>query len=59
MHVLAWILSGLAAGWITGFALSGQSYGVLGNLLIGLSGGIVGGWMFAALGITAGATVFE
>lgn len=46
MHVLAWILSGLLAGWLTGYSLGGRGYGIPGNLLVGLSGGIIGGWVF-------------
>ena len=53
MHVVAWILSGIAAGWLTGYALKREGYGVLGNLLIGSIGGVVGGWALEnALGIT-------
>ena len=53
MEVLAWMGSGILAGWIMGFAVKGRGYGLLGNLLIGLSGGIVGGWVSRALGISA------
>jgi uncharacterized membrane protein/uncharacterized membrane protein YeaQ/YmgE (transglycosylase-associated protein family) len=52
MEVLAWMGSGILAGWLMGFALKGRGYGLLGNLLIGLSGGIVGGWVFRAMGGT-------
>jgi uncharacterized membrane protein/uncharacterized membrane protein YeaQ/YmgE (transglycosylase-associated protein family) len=52
MRILAWILSGIAAGWLTGYALKREGYGLLGNLLIGLSGGLVGGWaLHTALGV--------
>jgi uncharacterized membrane protein/uncharacterized membrane protein YeaQ/YmgE (transglycosylase-associated protein family) len=44
MNVLAWILSGIVAGWLTGYALKREGYGILGNLLIGSIGGVVGGW---------------
>ena len=54
MHILAWIVSGLVAGWLTGYAVKGRGYGLTGNLLIGLSGGVLGGWVFAAAGVTAG-----
>jgi uncharacterized membrane protein/uncharacterized membrane protein YeaQ/YmgE (transglycosylase-associated protein family) len=53
MQVIAWVLSGIAAGWLTGYALKREGYGVLGNLLIGSIGGIVGGWALKhGLGIT-------
>ncbi len=53
MQVLTWILGGIAAGWLTGFTRKGRGYGLLGNLLIGMAGGIVGVWLFRSLGVTA------
>ncbi len=53
MQVLTWILGGIAAGWLTGFTRKGRGYGLLGNLLIGMAGGIVGVWLFRLLGVTA------
>jgi len=53
MRILAWILSGILAGWLTGYAFKRQGYGLLGNLLIGSTGGLVGGWALEnVLGIT-------
>ncbi len=44
MHVLMWLASGLVAGWLTGDALKGRGFGIVGSLLIGVAGGIVGGF---------------
>ena len=53
MRILAWIVSGIIAGWLTGYAFKRQGYGLLGNLLIGSTGGVVGGWALEyGLGIT-------
>lgn len=53
MRIAAWILSGIAAGWLTGIALKREGYGLLGNLLIGSAGGLVGGWALqVGLGVT-------
>jgi uncharacterized membrane protein/uncharacterized membrane protein YeaQ/YmgE (transglycosylase-associated protein family) len=53
MNVLAWVLSGIVAGWLTGYALKREGYGILGNLLIGSIGGVVGGWALeVGLGVT-------
>ena len=53
MQALTWILGGIAAGWLTGFTRKGRGYGLLGNLLIGMAGGLVGVWLFRSLGVTA------
>ncbi len=53
MHVLTWILTGFAIGWASRLVAGQRSFGVLGDLSIGLIGGVVGGWLFRLLGITA------
>jgi len=46
MGLIAWIIVGLLAGWLTGMLMKGSGYGLLGDLLLGLIGSIVGGWLF-------------
>lgn len=45
MGLIATIVVGLIAGWLTGKLMSGGSYGVVANLLLGIVGSIVGGWL--------------
>jgi uncharacterized membrane protein YeaQ/YmgE (transglycosylase-associated protein family) len=45
------IIVGLIAGWLAGQVMKGGGYGVFMDLVLGLLGGIVGGWVFGALGI--------
>lgn len=52
MHILIWLISGVIAGWLTGQIVKGESFGLLGDLVIGLLGGAIGGWLFDLLGIT-------
>ena len=47
------LIVGLIAGWLTGKLLRGRGYGVITDILLGLIGGVVGGWIFAAFGISA------
>jgi uncharacterized membrane protein YeaQ/YmgE (transglycosylase-associated protein family) len=49
------ILVGLIAGWLAGQVMKGGGYGVLMDIVLGLLGGIVGGWVFGALGLWPGA----
>src|SRR5207248_4069356 len=37
--------SGILAGWIAGHLMGGRGYGVLGDLVLGIIGAIVGGWL--------------
>ena len=49
-----WIVVGLIAGWATGKIMKGQGYGPLMDILLGMAGAVVGGWIFALLGIYPG-----
>jgi uncharacterized membrane protein YeaQ/YmgE (transglycosylase-associated protein family) len=51
MSLLVWIIVGLIAGWLAGKVMKGGGYGVLVDTLLGMLGGIVGGWVFNVLGI--------
>ncbi len=45
MGGLTWIGVGLVAGWIASKAVTRSSRGLLGNLIIGVIGAFVGGWL--------------
>jgi len=51
--MIASILVGLVSGWMAGKLIRGRGYGVVADILLGLVGGVVGGWMFAAFGVHA------
>ncbi len=48
---IGWILIGLVAGWLAGKVTRGTGFGCLGNVLLGLIGAVLGGWIFTKLGI--------
>jgi uncharacterized membrane protein YeaQ/YmgE (transglycosylase-associated protein family) len=45
------ILTGMLAGWLAGVIAKGSGFGLLGNLIVGVLGALVGGWVFRMLGI--------
>ncbi len=49
MSIIAWILVGLVAGWAADEIMRGDSYGILGNMIIGILGAILGGFLASAL----------
>jgi uncharacterized membrane protein YeaQ/YmgE (transglycosylase-associated protein family) len=49
--MLGTIIVGLIAGWLAGVLMRGSGYGFLVDLLLGLIGAVIGGWIFGALGI--------
>ena len=44
---------GIAAGWLAGQFMKGRGFGMVGNLVVGVLGAIVGGWLAGILGIGA------
>ena len=51
--LLGWIVIGIVAGWLTGKLMRGAGYGILMDLILGLVGAVLGGWVFGLLGIPA------
>ncbi len=49
MGILSWILVGLVAGWLAGMVMKGGGYGVLGDIIVGIIGAVVGGFLASAL----------
>jgi uncharacterized membrane protein YeaQ/YmgE (transglycosylase-associated protein family) len=49
-----WIIVGLIAGWAAGKIMRGGGYGPLMDIVLGIVGAVVGGWLMGALGIYAG-----
>lgn len=55
MHFLLFILIGLIAGALAGRVLSGHGYRVAGDIVVGVVGAFLGGWIFATfLGVGGG-----
>jgi len=55
---VSWVVVGLLAGWLAGFVMKDGGYGLIGDLGLGLVGSVVGGWIFLALGGSAGGGLF-
>jgi uncharacterized membrane protein YeaQ/YmgE (transglycosylase-associated protein family) len=54
MEFLWFILIGLAAGWMAGQYMRGGGFGVVGDILLGVVGAMVGGFLFHQMGLSAG-----
>jgi len=50
MFILWWITVGLIAGWITGKMMKGSGYGAVMDIVLGIIGAIVGGFIMRAVG---------
>ena len=55
---VSWVVVGLLAGWLAGIVMKDGGYGLIGDMVLGLAGSVVGGWIFMALGVSAGGGLF-
>ncbi len=53
MSILTWIIVGLIAGVLASLVMGGTGYGLIGDIIIGIVGAFVGGWIFARLGVSS------
>lgn len=55
MNDLLWpIILGVVAGFLAGKIMKGKGFGLIFNLLVGVGGAILGGWLFGQFGISVG-----
>jgi uncharacterized membrane protein YeaQ/YmgE (transglycosylase-associated protein family) len=50
MDILTWIIVGLVAGVLASFVVGGTGFGLIGEIVIGMVGALVGGWLFRETG---------
>jgi uncharacterized membrane protein YeaQ/YmgE (transglycosylase-associated protein family) len=59
MHFIWWILVGLVAGWATGKIMKGGGYGFIFDVLLGVVGAVVGGYVARFFGFSpAGGLIY-
>ncbi len=52
--VIGWLLIGLIAGWLAGKIARGRGFGCIADIVLGLVGSFLGGWIFVKLEIFGG-----
>lgn len=55
--ILWWVIVGLIAGWAAGRIMKGGGYGPAMDIVLGIVGAVVGGWLLGLLGIHAGGLI--
>ena len=53
-HLNATLIIGAIAGWLAGQITGNGGFGIIKNLILGIIGAVVGGWLFSLLGIRVG-----
>lgn len=52
MHIITWIILGLVAGFIGSKIVNKQGEGLILDIIIGIVGALLGGWLFGLFGET-------
>lgn len=47
--IVAWVVAGLIAGWLAGMLVRGRGFGCLGDIVLGVIGAFVGGFIVSLL----------
>ena len=58
MSILGWLILGLIAGFIASKVVNKSGQGLVLDIVLGIVGAVVGGWLFTAFG-AAGVTGFN
>ena len=48
--IIAWIIIGIIAGWLTGKLMKGSGFGAIMDMIVGLVGAMIGGFLSSHLG---------
>ena len=52
--ILVILFVGLVAGWLAGKIVRGAGFGLIGNIVIGIIGAFLAGWLLPQLGVNLG-----
>jgi uncharacterized membrane protein YeaQ/YmgE (transglycosylase-associated protein family) len=50
MDILTWLIVGLVAGVLASLIVGSAGYGIIGDIVVGIAGAFLGGWLFREAG---------
>ena len=57
--LIGWLIIGLIAGWLAGKLSRGRGYGCITDIVLGILGAFLGGWIFSKIGIFGGGFIYS
>ena len=58
MEIVIFLLIGAAAGWVAGRIMEGGSFGLLGNVIVGVIGSFLGRYLGGRFGVSVEGGIF-
>ncbi|HEX8901624.1 GlsB/YeaQ/YmgE family stress response membrane protein [Vitreimonas sp.] len=49
--LIVWLIVGAVAGFLAGLIVKGYGFGLIGNIVIGILGAVLAGWLLPQLGL--------
>ena len=43
--IIVWLIIGAIAGWAAGLIMKGYGFGLVGNIIVGIIGTVIAGWL--------------
>lgn len=59
MNIIYFILIGITAGWLAGKLMKGSGFGLVMNLIVGVIGAVLGGFVLGLLNVTTAGLLGE
>ena len=53
VDIIIWLIIGGIAGWLAGLIVEGFGFGLVGNIIVGIIGAFIAGWLLPRIGIGA------
>ena len=57
MDIIWFLIIGLIAGWIAAHIMKGRGFGLFGDIVVGIIGAVIGGYLFQMVGVAAYGTL--
>ena len=51
---IIWIIVGAIAGWLAGMVVKGGGFGLIGDIVVGIIGAFIGGWLMRTFHFSLG-----
>ena len=49
--LIIWLVIGAVAGWLAGVVVTGFGLGLIGNIVVGIVGSLIAGWLLPQIGV--------
>jgi uncharacterized membrane protein YeaQ/YmgE (transglycosylase-associated protein family) len=57
--ILIWLIVGAIAGWIAGAVVRGGGFGLVGDIVVGIIGAFIAGWLFPRFHVHIGTGILS